>query len=56
LKGAKFRDLEDVLVIWMGQVNETDEVVKEQAKVAGQQQMGVTNFVYKNWYVFCFTK
>jgi hypothetical protein len=44
----------------MGQVNAkngtaVDEVVYERAKVTGQQ-MDVTNFVYKNWYVFCFRK
>jgi hypothetical protein len=29
----------------------TDEIVKKQAKVTGEQ-MGVTNLVYKNWSVF----
>jgi hypothetical protein len=32
-----------------------DEVVKKQAKVTGQQ-MGVTNFVYKNWDVLSYKK
>jgi hypothetical protein len=41
LKGVKLADPEDVLVIWIGQVNSkngaaTDEVIKEQAKVLGQ--------------------
>jgi urease gamma subunit len=58
LNGAKLEDLEDVLIISIRQVNakngtETDEVMKEQAKVLGQQ-MNVTNFVHKKWYVFCF--
>jgi hypothetical protein len=44
----------------MGQVNTkngtaTEEVVKEQAKVIGQQ-MGVAYFVYKTWYVLCCIK
>jgi hypothetical protein len=46
LKGAKLEDLEDALVIWIGQVdtnNETatDGVVKEQAKIL-RKQMSVT--------------
>jgi hypothetical protein len=32
----------------------TDEVITEQ-EVNGQQ-MGVINFVYRNWYVFCSKK
>jgi hypothetical protein len=44
----------------MGQMNvknrtATEHVVKEQAKVIGQQ-ISVTNFVYRNWYVFCSKK
>jgi hypothetical protein len=31
---------------------ETDEVIKEQAKVIGQQK-SMANFLHKNWYVFC---
>jgi hypothetical protein len=55
LKGAKLEEH-----AWMEQVNvknvtEMDEVVKELVKVIGQQ-MVVTNFVYKNWYVFCSKK
>jgi hypothetical protein len=55
--GAKLEDIVDALVIWIGQVNvknvtATDEVIKEEAKVIGQQ-MCVTQFVHKNWYVFC---
>jgi hypothetical protein len=39
-------------VIWKGQVNvkngtATDEVIKEQSQVIGQQ-MSVTNFIHKN--------
>jgi hypothetical protein len=30
----------------------TDEIVKEQAELLGQQ-MSVTDFVNKNYYVFC---
>jgi hypothetical protein len=46
LKGIKLKN-----IIWMGQMNvrngtETDEFVKEHAKVIGQQ-MGVTNSVYR---------
>jgi hypothetical protein len=42
LKGAKPGDLEDVLLIWIGKLNmktgtATDEVIKEQGKVLGQQ-------------------
>jgi hypothetical protein len=38
LKVAKLEDLEDVLVIWIGQLNSKsgtviDEVIKEQAKI-----------------------
>jgi hypothetical protein len=55
---CKVEDLEDVLIIWIGQVNvkngtAADEVIKEQAKVTGQQ-MSVTNSVHQNWYVFCY--
>jgi hypothetical protein len=55
IKGTKLEDLMDVLVIWIGQLHtnnepETYEVIKEQAKVLGQQ-ISVTNFVYKNLYV-----
>jgi hypothetical protein len=44
----------------VGQVNvkngtATDTVVKEQVKVI-EEQMSGTNFVYKNWYVFCSKK
>jgi hypothetical protein len=51
LKGAKLEDLADALVIWIWQVNvkngkATDEIIKEQVKLLGQQ-MSVTNFVYK---------
>jgi hypothetical protein len=49
-----------VLVIWIGQLhtnNETatDEVIKEQAKILGQQ-MSVTNFVKKKFFLFCSKK
>jgi hypothetical protein len=30
---------------------ETDEIVKEQARVVTEQQMGVKKVVYKNWYI-----
>jgi hypothetical protein len=33
----------------------TDEVIKEQVKVLGQE-MTVTSFVHKNSYVFCYKK
>jgi hypothetical protein len=41
----------------MAQSNETatDEIIKEQAKMLGQQ-MSVINFVHKNLYVFCSIK
>jgi hypothetical protein len=53
-------DPEDALIIWIGQVNTKngtgpDKVIKEQAKLRGQQ-MSVTNFVHKCWYVFCSRK
>jgi hypothetical protein len=46
LKGIKLKN-----IIWMGQMNvkngtETDEFVKESAKVIGQQ-MSVSNSVYR---------
>jgi hypothetical protein len=31
----------------------TADVIKEQMKIIGQQ-MSVTNFVHKYWYIFCF--
>jgi hypothetical protein len=51
LKGTKFKDHEDALVIRIGQVNvkngtASHEVVKEKVKVIGQQ-MGVTNSGYR---------
>jgi hypothetical protein len=54
---VKLEDLEDALVIGIGQVNvkngtAIDEVTNEQAKVIGQQMSGA-NFVHKNCYVFC---
>lgn len=57
MKGAKTEQLEDVLVIWIGQVHlknktATHDFIKEQAEVHGQQ-IRVTNFVYKKRYVFC---
>ncbi|XP_021916826.1 tigger transposable element-derived protein 6-like [Zootermopsis nevadensis] len=60
LKGAKHEDLEDALIIWIGQVNArngttTDGVIKEQAKVIGQQ-MGVTNFVYSSGWLHRFKR
>jgi hypothetical protein len=41
----------------MHTINErvNDEVIMEQAKILGGQ-MSVTNFVHKNWYVFCTRK
>jgi hypothetical protein len=56
VKWLKGENLEDVLVIWIGQdnaKNETanDEVIEEQVKVLGQQ-ISVTNVIHKNWYVF----
>jgi hypothetical protein len=30
----------------------TDEVIDEQGKITGQQ-MSLTHFVHKHWYVFC---
>jgi hypothetical protein len=56
-EGCKLEDLEDALDICTGQVNAkneiaTDDIITEQAKVLGQH-MSVTNFVHKNWYVFC---
>jgi hypothetical protein len=57
LEGAKHRDLEDTLLIWLGQVNAKMEqqVMKLQGsrEIIGQQ-MSVTNFVPKSCYVFCF--
>jgi hypothetical protein len=55
LNGTQLEDL-----IWTGQVNvkngtAADEVVKEQAKVIGQQ-MGVTDFIYKISCIFCSKK
>jgi hypothetical protein len=51
LKCAKLEDLEDALVIWNGGVvkngTATDEFIKEQAKILGQQ-MSVTNVIHKN--------
>jgi hypothetical protein len=52
--------LEDASVIWIQQVNvkngeATGEDIKEQEKVFGQQ-ISVTNFVQKSWYVFCSRK
>jgi hypothetical protein len=49
LKGSKHHDIEDELISWIEQVHvkngtTTGDVIKEQAKVAGQQ-MGVTNVV-----------
>jgi hypothetical protein len=46
-KTAKHQDIEDTLIIWIGQVNvkngtAADEVTKKQVKV-NAQQMGVTN-------------
>lgn len=45
-----------MLIIWLGQVNVKNitatYVVINKAKVLGEQ-MGVTNFVHKNVYVFC---
>jgi hypothetical protein len=57
MMGAELEDLEDVLVIWIGQMHTnsetaTDEVIKEHGKGLGEQ-MSVTNFVQKNLYVFC---
>jgi hypothetical protein len=51
LKATKLEDLEDMLGIWIGQVNmkngaATDEVIKEQVEVP-EQQISVTHFVYK---------
>jgi hypothetical protein len=50
LKDEKLKDLAGSLNIWERQMNAkngtaTDEVIKEQAKVLGQQ-MRVTNFVH----------
>jgi hypothetical protein len=44
----------------IGQVNAkngavADKIIKEEVKVTGQQ-MSVTNFVHKNWYLFCSKK
>jgi hypothetical protein len=55
LKDAKREDLEDMLVIWTGQVNEksgtaADEEIKAHGKVFSNDN--ATNFVQKNWYVF----
>jgi hypothetical protein len=55
LKGARLDDLKDALDIWIWQVNvnngtATDEVIKEQVKVLGQQ-MSVKSFEHKKWYV-----
>jgi hypothetical protein len=55
--GAKLEDFEDVLDIWIGQLNvrngtAADEVIKEQMTVLGQQ-MNVTDIVHINCYVFC---
>jgi hypothetical protein len=49
LRGAKHQGTEDALIIWLQQVNAkngtaTDEIIKEQAKILGQQ-MGVTSYV-----------
>jgi hypothetical protein len=53
VKDAKLEGLKDVLS-HLDSANGTaaDEVIKEQAKVLGQQ-MSVTYFVHKNWYIFC---
>lgn len=53
LEVTKFEDLEDALVIWLGQVNvknetSTDEVIKEEVKAAGQQ-MSLANCSYRHW-------
>jgi hypothetical protein len=50
MKDAELEDLEDMLIIWIRQVNakngtKTDEVIKEQAKVL-DQQMSEKSFVY----------
>jgi hypothetical protein len=59
LKGAKLEDLEDALVIRIGQVHTRNGTataeVMEQVNVSGQQ-MNLTNFVHKSWYVFCYKK
>jgi hypothetical protein len=60
LKGAKHEDLEDALIIWIGQVNArngtaTDGVIKQQAKVIGQR-MGVKNFVYSSGWLHRFKR
>jgi hypothetical protein len=59
-KDTKLEDHEDALVIWMGQVivkngSASNGIVNKQAKIT-EQQKGVTNFVYKNWYVFLLQK
>jgi hypothetical protein len=55
LKSAEIEDLEDVLVIWLGQMNAKNgvaisKVTKEHVKVI-ELQISVINFVHKNWYV-----
>jgi hypothetical protein len=54
LKGVKIEDLEDVLVIWVGQVNgknaaATDEIMSIKGTSKTGQQMSVTVSVHKNW-------
>jgi hypothetical protein len=59
-KGAKLEDLEDALVIFIEQVNVlsgavTNDLIKEHVEIL-VQQMSVTNFVHRNWYLFCSKK
>jgi hypothetical protein len=59
-KGAKLEDLEDALVIFIEQVNVlsgavTNDLIKEHVEIL-VQQMSVTNFVHRNWYLFLYTE